>query len=114
MTRSFLTIIGAIAVAVLLAVVLLQLNGLRDDVADARGEANSTLEEVRAVQSDMDELQAAMDALSDELATLPRSGVVPTDSSGLILERMTEIRDQVTELAGRVDDICRNAPIDLC
>ena len=55
-----------------------------------------------------------MDALNDELAALPRSGVVPTDSSGLILERMTEIRDQVSELAGRVDDICRNAPIDLC
>ena len=54
MTRSLLTIIGAIAVAVLLAVVLLQLNGLRDDVADARGEANSTLEEVRTLQSGMD------------------------------------------------------------
>ena len=58
--------------------------------------------------------RSAFQALSDELAAIPRRGVVPTDSSDLILERMTEIRDQVTELAERVDAICRNAPISLC
>lgn len=114
MTRSFPAVIGAVVVAVLLVVLVFQVASLREEVTAARDEAAAAAAGADRLQYDLEAVQAAVDALGDELASLPRDGVVPTDSSGLILERMDEIRDRVAELAGRVDDICRNAPIDLC
>ncbi len=114
MHRSLPAAIGAAVIALLLVVLLLQVAGLRDDVADARADASAAAAAAAAASSGLDEVRTTLDGLSDELAAIPRSGVVPTDSSGLILERMDEIRDRVAELARRVDDICRNAPIDLC
>lgn len=114
MTRSLAAVIGAAVVVVLLVVLVLQVGGLREDVTAARDEAAAAAAAAAPLQIDLDEIRASLDALTDEFAALPRDGVVPTDSSGLILDRMDEIRDAVNELAGRVDDICRNAPIDLC
>jgi hypothetical protein len=113
MQRSLSIAVGAI-IAVLLVVLVFQFAGLRAEVTAARDQATAAGATAERLRTDLDTLQAAVDALGDELASLPRDGVVPTDSSGLILERMDEIRDRVAELAGRVDDICRNAPIDLC
>ena len=114
MTRSLAAVIGAAMVVVLLVVLVLQVASLRAEVATARDEAAAAAAAAGPLQLDLDEIRTTLDAIADEFAALPRDGVVPTDSSALILERMTEIRDAVTELAGRVDDICRNAPIDLC
>ena len=110
MSRDTLTMSGL----VLLVVLVLQVASLRAEVATARDEAAAAAAAAGPLQLDLDEIRTTLDAIADEFAALPRDGVVPTDSSALILERMTEIRDAVTELAGRVDDICRNAPIDLC
>lgn len=114
MTRSLAVVIGAAVMAVLLVILVFQVASLREEVAAARDEAAAAAAAAAPLEIDLEKIRTTLDALADEFAALPRDGVVPTDSSSLILERMTEIRDQVTELAGRVDDICRNAPIDLC
>jgi hypothetical protein len=66
------------------------------------------------MRSAVSDMRDALDDLGAELAALPHSGVVPTDSSSLILERITGLGDQVASLSDRVDQICQNAPIDLC
>lgn len=113
MTRTLAAAAAAISL-VLIVVLLVQVSSLRGDVEAAHGEALAATETARELGDEIAELRDAFRALSDELATIPRRGVVPTDSSGLILERLTEIRDEVTELAERVDAICRNAPVALC
>ena len=109
-----LAAVGGAVVAILLVVLLVQVAGLRGEAADAASEARAATAAADAAAAGVDELRTAIETLSDELAAIPRRGVVPTDSSGLILERMTEIRDQMAALSDRVDAICRNAPISLC
>lgn len=112
--RSLPIILFGSAAVVLLVVVVLQVGALRGDVDAVRDEAASAASDASGVRAELTQVLEAVEQLSDELAALPRDGVVPTDSSGLILERMTEIRDDLAALTERVDQICRNAPLELC
>ncbi len=106
--------IGAALVMITLVVLVVQVAGLRREAADALSEARAATAAADAAASGIDELRTDIRSLIDELARIPRRGIVPTDSSGLILERMTEIRDEIAQLTDRVDAICENAPVSLC
>jgi hypothetical protein len=106
--------IGAALVMIALVVLVVQVAGLRRETADALSEARAATAAADAAASAIDELRTDIRSLIDELARIPRRGIVPTDSSGLILERMTEIRDEIAQLTDRVDAICENAPVSLC
>jgi hypothetical protein len=121
--RASALLIGLAAVGVvtlaLSALILLRLGGIDERLAavdssvtaiDAidRGELDVALEELRT-------------AFSDELATIRLRGVVPTDSSGLILDRLEaldgalgridEMADTLDELRQRLDQICEGVPV---
>lgn len=112
--RTLVTAVAAAVSVLLLIVLLLQVGALHGELDAVSGDAANAASEAASVREELGEIRAAVERLNDELAALPRDGVVPTDSSGLILERMTEIRDDLAALSQRVDDICRNAPIELC
>ncbi len=122
--RSLPTLVIGGVTTVLLLLLLWQVAGLRGEVDTLRADASAAAEaaaEAATAASDaataaggIADVRDMVEQLNAEIAALPRTGVVPTDSSQLILQRIDEIRDLLTSLASRVDDICRNAPVSLC
>jgi hypothetical protein len=121
--RASALLIGLAAVGVvtlaLSALILLRLGGIDERLA--AGGASGTAVDA----SDRGELDGAPEelrtAFSDELATIRLRGVVPTDSSGLILDRLEaldgalgridEMADTLDELRQRLDQICEGVPV---
>ncbi|MEO8510511.1 MAG: hypothetical protein ABI534_04635 [Chloroflexota bacterium] len=113
-----LAIVGVVALA-LLALTLMRLGGIEERVA-------ATESSVVAIDAiDSGELDLALEdlrtAISDELATIRLRGVVPTDSSGVILDRLDalkgaldridEMADTLADLRERLDQICEGVPV---
>lgn len=108
-----------VATLVLLAVVLVRLGGVEERVVHTESLAG-------AIDTiDSEELNLALDdlrtAITDELATIRFRGVVPTDSSGVILDRLDalegsldridEMADTLADLKERLDQICEGVPV---
>jgi hypothetical protein len=113
-----LAIVGVVTLA-LLALTLMRLGGIEERVA-------ATESSVAAIDAiDSGELDLALEglrtAISDELATIRFRGVVPTDSSGVILDRLDalegaldridEMADTLADLRERLDQICEGVPV---
>ena len=113
-----LAIVNVLALA-LLAVIFMRLGGIEEHVA-------ATESSVAAFDViDGDELDSALaelrTAISEELATIRFRGVVPTDSSGVILDRLDalegaldridEMADTLAGLQERLDQICEGVPV---
>lgn len=114
MTRSTVALVAGVLAMVLVVLVVIQVAALRADVASARRDAAAAASGAAEMRTAVSDVRNALDDLGAELAALPHSGVVPTDSSSLILERITALGDQVASLSDRLDQICQNAPMDLC
>ena len=113
-----LAVVGVVTLT-LLAVILLRLGDIDERVAAVE----SSVAAIDAI--DRDELDLALEdlrtAFSDELATIRLRGVVPTDSSGLILDRLEALEgalDRIDEMAAtledlrqRLDQICEGVPV---
>ena len=113
-----LAIVNVLALA-LLAVIFMRLGGIEERVA-------ATESSVAALDViDSEELDSALAELrtgiSEELATIRFRGVVPTDSSGVILDRLDalegaldridEMADTLAGLQERLDQICEGVPV---
>lgn len=113
-----LAIVNVLALA-LLAVIFMRLGGIEERVA-------ATESSVAAIDAiDTEELDLALTdlrtAITDELATIRFRGVVPTDSSGVILDRLDaleaaldridEMADTLAVLQERLDQICEGVPV---
>ena len=113
-----LALLNVVAIA-LLAAVFVRLGGIEDRVA-------ATESSVAAIDTiDSGELDLALadlrTAITDELATIRLRGVVPTDSSGVILDRLDalegaldridEMADTLAGLQERLDQICEGVPV---
>lgn len=114
MTRSTVALVAGVLAMVLVVLVVIQVAALRADVASARRDAAAAASGAAEMRTAVSDVRNALDDLGAELAALPHSGVVPTDSSSLILKRITALGDQVASLSDRLDQICQNAPMDLC
>ena len=113
-----LALLNVVAIA-LLAAVFVRLGGIEERVA-------ATESSVAAIDPiDSGELDLALadlrTAITDELATIRLRGVVPTDSSGVILDRLDalegaldridEMADTLAVLQERLDQICEGVPV---
>ena len=102
-----------------LAAVFVRLGGIDERIAVAESQ-------VAAIDTiDSDELDLALGelrtAITEELAAIRVRGVVPTDSSGVILDRLDalegsldridEMADTLAGLRERLDQICEGVPV---
>lgn len=113
-----LAVLNILAIA-LLAIVLVRLGGIENRVAATE----STVAAIDAIDSgQLDRaLEELRTAVSEELATIRLRGVVPTDSSGVILDRLDalegaldridEMADTLAALQERLDQICEGVPV---
>lgn len=113
-----LAIVNVAALA-LLALIFLRVGAIEERVAATE----SSLAAIDAVDSsELDlALQHLRTAISDELETIRFRGVVPTDSSGVILDRLDALEsalDGIDEMAttlgrleDRLDQICEGVPV---
>lgn len=113
-----LAVLNILAIA-LLAIVLVRLGGIENRVAATE----STVAAIDAIDSGQLEraLEELRTAVSEELATIRLRGVVPTDSSGVILDRLDalegaldridEMADTLAALQERLDQICEGVPV---
>lgn len=113
-----LAIVNVAALA-LLALIFLRVGAIEERVAATE----SSLAAIDAVDSrELDlALQRLRTAISDELETIRFRGVVPTDSSGVILDRLDALEsalDRIDEMAttlgrleDRLDQICEGVPV---
>jgi hypothetical protein len=113
-----LAIVNVAALA-LLALIFLRVGAIDERVAATE----SSLAAIDAVDSrELDlALQHLRTAISDELETIRFRGVVPTDSSGVILDRLDALEsalDRIDEMAttlgrleDRLDQICEGVPV---
>ena len=113
-----LALLNIVALA-LLAAVFVRLGGIDERIAVAE----STVAAIDTLDSD--ELDLALGelrtAITEELAAIRVRGVVPTDSSGVILDRLDalegaldridEMADTLAGLQERLDQICEGVPV---
>lgn len=113
-----LALLNVVALA-LLAAVFVRLGGIDERIAVAE----STVAAIDTLDSD--ELDLALGelrtAITEELAAIRVRGVVPTDSSGVILDRLDalegsldridEMADTLAGLQERLDQICEGVPV---
>ena len=123
-SRGALPLLAALAllsIATLVLVgVLIGRVGALEDRLEATEALVAAIEpvEVEQLRTELDSLRTAV---ADELATIGFRGVVPTDSSGVILERLEaldaalgridEMAATLDRLEGRLDQICEGVPI---
>ena len=115
-----LVVLG-LGTTLVLALLLVQASGLRDEVAQARSEL-ATLQADVAARGDAvttEELTTALDALEERIDALGASGgagsnpdqPAGSDGSGELLDRLDEVLERITELDQRVDEICDSVPV---
>lgn len=111
-------LLGAVTV-VLLGLTLGRLGTLEERVASTEASVGAiTTITIDDLETRLDDLRASF---AEELATIRFRGVVPTDSSSVILDRLDALRgavDRIDEMAatldrleGRLDQICEGIPV---
>ena len=113
-----LALLNVVAIA-LLAAVFVRLGGIEERVA-ATESSLAAIDPIDGGELDL-ALADLRTAITDELATIRLRGVVPTDSSGVILDRLDaleaaldridEMADTLAVLQERLDQICEGVPV---
>ena len=114
-------IVLGLGTTLVLALLLVQTSGLRDEVAQARSEL-ATLQADVAARGDSvtaEELATALDALEERIDALGTSGGTGSnpdqpaggDGTGELLDRLDEVLERINDLDQRVDEICDSVPV---
>jgi hypothetical protein len=114
-------IVLGLGTTLVLALLLVQTSGMRDEVAQARSELSSLQADVAARGDSVtaDELTTALDALEERIEALGSTGGAGTnpdqpaggDGSGELLDRLDEVLERINDLDQRVDEICDSVPV---
>lgn len=116
-----LVVLG-LGTTVVLVLLLLQVNGLRSDLEDARADMSALQARVESQPSGVtaEELQRELDSLQEALreALAAGDGGVGDPSqpagggtTGQLFARLDEVLDRITALDERVSDICDGVPV---
>ena len=116
-----LVVLG-LGTTVVLVLLLLQVNGLRSDLEDARSDVSALQARVETQPTGVtaEELQRELDTLQEELRdALGAGGGNAGDPSqpagggttGQLVDRLDEVLDRITALDERVSDICDGVPV---
>lgn len=114
-------IVLGLGTTLVLALLLVQASGLRDEVAQARSDLATLRADVDAADDAVsaEELTTALDALEERIDALGSSGGVGAnpdqpaggDGTGELLDRLDEVLQRITDLDRRVDEICDSVPV---
>ena len=116
-----LVVLG-LGTTVVLVLLLLQVNGLRSDLAAARDDVSALQAQIDGQESGVttDELQRELSGLEADLRDALASGGAavgdPSQPAGggsasELLDRLDEVLDRITALDERVSDICEGVPV---
>lgn len=116
-----LVVLG-LGTTVVLVLLLLQVNGLRSDLENARSDVSALQARIETQPTGVtaEELQRELDTLQEELRDALAAGGGDTGdpsqpagggTTGQLVDRLDEVLDRITALDERVSDICDGVPV---
>lgn len=116
-----LVVLG-LGTTVALVLLLLQVNGLRSDLENARADVSALQARIETQPSGVtaDELRRELDTLEEDLRNALAAGgsgggdpsqPAGGDDTGQLVDRLDEVLDRITALDERVSDICDGVPV---